>query len=169
VKLLYSPDGTLAFTTGAYTSVGSNATTWSFLGGGAGSITIGGTIPAQGTFGGDTPGPQLSGAIQSAIVTASGNNFNVAIGMFINTIDPALAAYYGEPTTGWFGFFDIGFQAVASDSSPSTGTGWGSSTSVSSGDVLTSSVPEPSSVVLAGLGALGAIGYGLRLRKALGA
>jgi len=36
-------------------------------------------------------------------------------------------------------------------------------------DLVLSSVPEPSSMAIAGLGALGMIGYGLRRRKALGA
>jgi hypothetical protein len=44
-----------------------------------------------------------------------------------------------------------------------TGFNYGGTSSV------TAAVPEPSSLVLAGLGALGMIGYGLRRRKALGA
>jgi hypothetical protein len=36
-------------------------------------------------------------------------------------------------------------------------------------DTSTNPIPEPSTVVLAGLGALGLIGYGLRRRKAMGA
>jgi len=45
----------------------------------------------------------------------------------------------------------------------------GTFTASSSGTFSASAVPEPSSMAIAGLGALGMIGYGLRRRKALGA
>ncbi len=166
VTLLFTtPNGALNFTTGAYTSVGSSSTVWNF--GGGGPITIAGTIPVQSpSFPGDTA-TQLSGTIQSASVTDVSGVFNLAVAVFINTIDPTLAAYYGVPTGGWSGALHIDFSP-ATTNSPLTGTAF-SSTSVGSGDVVTNVVPEPSTMAIAGIGALGMIGYGLRRRKALGA
>jgi len=161
VSLPYTPLGTLAFSSGAYTSTGSSSTVWNFLGGGA--ITISGTLTPNPP---DT-GTQLSGTVQSATVTNVSGVFDLAVTVFVNTIDATLATYLGVPTTGWSGALHIDFNPASTNTSPSTGTAF-ASTSVGSGDVVTS-VPEPSSLAIAGLGGLGLIGFGLRRRKALGA
>jgi hypothetical protein len=148
--------GVLTFTSGNLT--GSSPGEWDFGAGAPGGITIKGGIASLGIAGGST---LLTGQIESASVVASTGNFKVAISDFVNIVNPTLAAFYGNPSTGWSGNFNIGFSA------PGTSPGTFTSTGVSSGDVITS-IPEPSSFVL-GCIALGTIGYGLRRRKVLGA
>jgi len=168
VSLTYTPAGTEAFTTGNYVAAGSGGNIWNF--GGGGPITISGTIPAQGTFPGDVAGTQLTGTIQSARVDTTGPATSVVLSVFINTIDAALSTYYGIPTGArWAGNLTLHFSPDGiTNTTPATGTAF-SSTVVGSGDTTTSPVPEPSSLAIAGIGALGLIGYGLRRRKALGA
>jgi hypothetical protein len=149
--------GVLTFNTGKLTSFTTSPATWSFGGGGANSILITGGMSTPSIPGGTT---LLSGTVESATVTEGGGNFKVAVAAFFNTINSTLAGYYGVPTTGWSGNFNIGFNAAG------TPPGAFSSTNVSSGDVITS-VPEPSSLAIAGLGALGMIGVGLRRRTAV--
>jgi len=150
--------GTLGFTSGNLTS--STASSWVFGVGPASAVTINGST-AHGS------GALLSGQVESVIVTASGaNNFNVAIGVILNIVNPTLASFFGlsgGSSNPWTGNFNIGFTAAA------TPPGAISSTQVLSGDLITTPVPEPSTMAIAGLGALGMIGYGLRRRKALGA
>jgi len=168
VSLPYSGLGTLAFTSGAYTTAGvassgyvaSSTTLWNFTGGGP--ITISGTL----TTPADT-GTQLSGSITSASVQNVGGVLDLSVALFINSIDATLASYLGVPTNGWTGFLHIDFTPATINTNPATGTAF-ASTKAGSGDIVTT-IPEPSSLAIAGLGALGMIGYGLRRRKALGA
>ena len=73
--ILAISNGVLSFATGA-----SNGS-WSW--GPGGSISITGTVPAQGTFGG-TSGTLLSGTLVSAVVSPSSGSFLVSIGAFVN-------------------------------------------------------------------------------------
>jgi hypothetical protein len=150
-------NGLLNFTSGAFAGV--VGTEWTFGGGGAGSITISATGPAS-----VLPSPLLTGQILNAQVTGSGGGFHVAIAAFVNTIGTGLASLYGVPTTGWSGNLNIGFTTPDGPVAPAAFN----SSLVSSGDVLCT-VPEPSTMAIAGLGGLGLIGYGLRRRKAMGA
>ncbi|MGC8641282.1 MAG: PEP-CTERM sorting domain-containing protein [Isosphaeraceae bacterium] len=143
-------NGFLNFSSGAFASV--NGSEWDF--GGGGPITITATSP----FGG---GALLSGTITNAQVTGSGGTYHVAIAAFFNTISSGVASYFGVPTSGWSGNLSISFNTSNAVTAPGTFT----SSSVRSGDVTTS-VPEPSTMAIAGLGALGLIGYGLRRRRA---
>jgi MYXO-CTERM domain-containing protein len=68
------------------------------------------------------------------------------------------------------GIVTISFQFTSSTTLSSlTGSGNGTHTSYSGSITAASSTPEPSSMAIAGLGALGMFGYGLRRRKASGA
>jgi hypothetical protein len=153
--------GLLNFTTGNLT--GSTPTTWTFGAGPSGAMTIAGGIAGLGIAAGTN---LLSGTIQSATVTSGGgNNFNVAVSLFSNTVNATLAAFYGLTggSAPWSGNFNIGFTTSSSATPPGA-----FSTSpnglVQSGDVTTSPVPEPSTMAIAGLGAIGFIGFGLRRR-----
>jgi len=148
--------GILSFTSGASTG------SWTWGTGAAGSLTITGGMSTPSIPGGTQ---LVTGQIESVVVTASGNNFDVAIAVILNTVNSTLASYYGltgGSGTSYSGNFNIGFHATGSPPSSF------SSYQVNSGDVITSPVPEPSTMAIAGLGALGMIGYGLRRRKALG-
>jgi hypothetical protein len=153
--------GLLNFTTGNLT--GSTATSWSFGAGPAGALTITGGIAGLGIAAGST---LLSGTIQSATVTSGGgNNFEVAISLFSNTVNSTLAAFYGLQggSFPWSGNFNIGFQ-TSSAATPPGAFSTSPSGAVKSGDVITTPVPEPSTMAIAGLGAIGFIGFGLRRR-----
>jgi hypothetical protein len=151
--------GILNFTSGAFT--GTSGGEWVFGMGAPGSITITGSGPGIGS------GVLLTGRILEADVTGSKKNFHVAIGAFVNTISSALAAYFGVPAgpgMPWSGNLNIGFTTSGKPIAPGTFN----SINVSSGDVITS-IPEPSSLAIAGLGGVGLIGYGLRRRRPVGA
>jgi PEP-CTERM motif len=154
--------GALNFTSGAFTgNVGTSE--WVFGAGPAGGLTITGGISSLGLANGST---LLSGTIESVSVIAAGSTFKVGIAAFLNTINSTLASHYGfqgGSGASWTGVYNIGFNAKGS------APGSFSSSSVQSGGVDTSPiVPEPSSLVIAGLGALGMIAFGLWRRKAVG-
>ncbi len=77
---------------------------------------------------------------------------------------------------------NVGLTGVSSTTNGTVGTGYtlsnalniyyaaGNSSNINATTTLSAvAVPEPSTMAIAGLGALGMIGYGLRRRKALGA
>ncbi len=137
--------GAMNFTSGAFTgNVGTSE--WVFGAGPAGGLTITGGISSLGLANGST---LLSGTIKSASVVASGSTFKVGISVFLNTVNSTLASYYGlqgGSGASWTGIYNIGFNATGS--APSSF----SSSSVGSGTVDTNPiVPEPSSLVIAGL------------------
>jgi hypothetical protein len=89
----------------------------------------------------------------SATVTTVTANFGAAISTPFSFSVSLSGITTPQPTLGAFGFTNFA----------------GSDTSTASASINTTSVPEPSSLVLAGVGALGMIGFGLRRRKVLGA
>jgi len=160
--------GLLNFNTGTSSGTG----VWQWTGTSGNSFTITGSVAAQPAdvppFPG-TAGPALlTGTILTASVIQTGiDTEKIAVTAFVNTVNATLANYVGlgngsVPT--WHGALNLSFFVP-------TGTVLGAqftSTGLGSGDAITSPVPEPSSLAIAGLGALGLIGYGLRRRKAMG-
>jgi len=118
------------------------------------SITIVGNI-GSGTetlLSGQVTGAKLEPFLGSVVLDVTG---------FTNTVASDLAVFFGVPTSPWAGAFHI-------DLTLPSGVALGHSFSgahAGSGDLVTST-PEPSSMVLAGLGALGLIGFGIRRRRA---
>jgi hypothetical protein len=140
--------GTLTFTTGNLT--GSSIDTWYF--GGGGSITLTGGIDLDPL----TPGLEipvgtvlLSGTFTDASVMSFGRLFKISGASFFDTKNGALTTYFGLPSGTYEGNFNISF--LASGFPPN----FFSSTSVGSGDVLDSPVPEPATMLLFGGGLVG--------------
>lgn len=158
VPALPIQSGSLNFTAGNWTS-SPDPNSWDFGAGPSGGIKITGGVSALGI----ALGTQLlTGQIEASNVSRVGGTFKVAIAMFVDHVNAVLASHYGllgGSTYLWSGDFNVGFHA------PGTAPGAFASTNVTSGDVLTSPVPEPSTMAIAGLGALGLIGFGLRRRK----
>jgi hypothetical protein len=162
LDLLTISNGKLNFTTGNWTS-SPTINDWEFASPGpVGGLTIVGGIASLGIANGTA---LLTGQIKGANVSQVGSSaFKVAIAFFINTVDATLAAHYGllgGASYTWTGDFNIGFSCPSPCSAPGAFT----SSRVTSGDVITSPVPEPSTMAVAGLGALGLIGYGIRRRR----
>lgn len=138
--------GVLSFTTGNFTS--STPTTWNF--GSGGSITI------MGDDGLGAPGVTalLSGSFLSAVVTNIGGAFKIAGSAFLSIVDPDLAAFYGltgGATNQFGGSFNLMFVAAG------TPPGGFASSQVLSGDIVVSPAPEPGTLAMAGLAAVGGI------------
>jgi hypothetical protein len=152
--------GTLSFTTGS--STGSDSNDWYFGAGPIGGLSITGGISSLGIAAGTT---LLSGTISSASVQDVGNVFQVSVAVFFNTVNTTLANSYGLPggSFPWGGTFAL--VSTGLTASPPSGF---TVNRVDSGNVVTT-VPEPSSLAIAGIGAAGLLGYGWRRRKTLGA
>ncbi len=119
------------------------------------SFTTGGTNYLSGTF-----TDAVFGTGTGLTLTASNGTGGESLSFNSNVIP---AADLGDP---------LSLQLSFSNVTPPVGiTGTTLSAFVSSigGNASANPVPEPSSMAIAGLGALGLIGYGLRRRKALGA
>jgi PEP-CTERM motif len=155
--------GSVNFSSGAFISEStqSGQTIWNFSGGGTVTLTGGMSTPslASGTT-------LLSGTIASVTVIETSTGYSVSIAAFYNTVNTALSGHYGVSDPTWGGTMNIGFMASPNGSGGFTTSNGGF---VGSGDVTTTAAPEPSSLAIAGIGALSLIGYGLRRRKALGA
>jgi hypothetical protein len=125
-----------------------------------GFLVITGGIPLLGIPNGTV---LKSGTNVGAQVAPGVTGINVAIGTppFADAINPALAAFFGFPATGWTGSFNISFATSAAD----LNAGFTSSSVLSGNVVETLAVPETSSFVVAVLSSLGLIGYGLRRRR----
>lgn len=147
-------DAVLSFTTGNLTAV--VGSTYFF--GGGGSISIVGDVSAIGIPAGTT---LLTGTFTSAQVVAAGGTFKVTIATFLDVKDERLAAYYGlAGAPGWLGQMNLSFNAAGT---PPNGF---QSSSVLSGDVINTPLPEPTSLALLGMGVMGMMGYAARRRKA---
>ncbi|MGC8640288.1 MAG: PEP-CTERM sorting domain-containing protein [Isosphaeraceae bacterium] len=145
-------NGTLNATSGPGTFVGNIV---SFGAGAANSITINGSIL------GNTTEVLLSGQVTSAKLETLYGQTVLDLTGFTNSIASDLAAHFGVPTFPWAGAFHVDFTLPTGVSlgQPFNKAGAGS------GDLVTSPVPEPSSLTIAALGALGLLGYGIRRRR----
>jgi hypothetical protein len=146
----------------------------------AGTTTNGATLQAQATIQG-TGGPATTTDTTSA--TASVDGTNTAFGTGTPTLSSVGTTPAGLSTT--YTFTGGGVGAVTNFTVTNGANGFsisdplmitlaaGSSASFTEvtnvAPHLVSVVPEPSSLAIAGIGALGLIGFGLRRRKALGA
>jgi len=154
-------NGHLNFTTGA------GSPGWNF--GGGGSITITGWIPGLVGSAINNNVVLMSGTFQSAAVTKllakKSTTLLLAGSAFYNSINPVLRTYFGlAGAIDWSGSFNIqiqvpGVKNVGNAFSTDAGG------RVLSGDVVTGPVlPEPGTIVMAGLGGLLCLGvYGRRM------
>jgi len=123
------------------------------------SITSGATNYLSGTFGDETFGFN-GGTI--AFMSASSPPGSI---VFTSNYTPAFPLT--PPSGVSFTFTNVNpALGIVGSGSTATIASFGGDTS---GNFNASPVPEPSTMAIAGLGALGMIGYGLRRRKALGA
>lgn len=149
--LLVLSNATLKFTTGNFS--GSTANTWDFSGGGA--ISLVGGVPALLIPDGTT---LFSGSFLPAMVATLGTTFKIAGAAFSDLKNPDLVAFYGLPSgISYAGNFNISFNTAAS--SPPAAF---SSTSLLSGDITNTPIPEPASLTLVGSAMIGLASFARR-------
>jgi hypothetical protein len=105
-----------------------------------------------------------------SVVTSFGGGFYFVGAGYIDQVNASLASYFGLPggmgpdAQIWTGTFNFSFMGTDTGG-VITATG----ANISGGDFDTHAVPEPSSLVLTGLGALGMLVFGPWRRMAAGA
>ncbi len=141
-SILNLTGGRLDFHTGNLT--GSDASHWSFGAGGSIQITTASAI---------LPGASnvlLAGTFESADVELGSGTFKVVIASYANAADDELAGYFGiAPGSAWHGDLNLSFMGTGLP------PGGFRSSRVLSGDVTTGAVPEPSSLLMGSIAALG--------------
>lgn len=137
---------TLSFMTGGFVS--STASSYDFAKGGSITITQGGNSLLTGSFTSDT------------IVTDVGSgNFKVVAAGFSGTLSPAFEKTLGTTDPNYTGGLSLLFNASGVNGAAFTNS------TVQSGNMGISTVPEPSTMVMAGTAGAFALGYGLRRRR----
>jgi len=154
-SILAITGGKLNFTTGTFDS--STSSSWNFKSGA--TITLTGAVLSLGIT--NTNTVLLSGYFNMITTVAKTNgNFKVQESGIFDHKNVLIEQYYGinnGPLT-WSGSMDAHFTAVGSP------PGSFSSTLIGTASIF-NTAPEPSSMAIAGLGALGLIGYGIRRRR----
>jgi hypothetical protein len=158
-------NGALAFNTGAFTSFKNG--TYSFDATGS-SIAITGKTSATGSGVATLMNGKLTGTATVVSGNFFGHMFAVVFTAVFTAINDQVAAYFGiAPGLAWEGEFGLIFDAASDPNNPDSNNF--QSTGLSGGNVLVTPVSAPSSLVLAGCGALGMLGYAWRRRKMIAA
>jgi len=148
LSILNLTGGRLDFQTGNLT--GSDSGHWFFGPGGSISITTTAPIVAGAS------NTLLSGTFTSAEVDYSNDGipgYKVVIAAFVNSVDDKLAAYYRiPPGLPWAG--NLNFSFFAAGIPPGAFNSF-SSDNLGSGDVITSAIPEPGSLLMGSIAVAG--------------
>jgi len=158
--------GRLNFTTGAFKEFDSDG---HYVFNSGGSVTLTGAIPSIGIT--DTSTVLLTATFTDSpsVLTAPGG-FKIFGGGLTDDLNSILAAHYGVSAalSDFIGELNLGFRAT---SAPVTGAFTATGNAVGSGDITAGGgtiiplgVPEPSTLLSCGLGALTLIGFAARRR-----
>ena len=147
--------GTLNFATGAFTGTGTTGQEWDF--GAGGSVSMTGAIPSLGIT--DPHTILLSGSFVGTPfvrpVAAGVNTLAVEGAGFLNLVNPTLASYFGLPIgTTYNGGLTFLFNGAGAPGSPFHNGDYLSG-HLTSAPMNSPPVPEPSSVLVIGLGFAG--------------
>ena len=151
----------LNFSTGNL--IGGTATSLSFGAAPSSNITLSGTVDVDGNGvvdASDITGTLFSGSFGQADIFTAGTSFRVAIAGFFDEKHVDLLALYGLPISNYLGNFNLSFTAV--DNNLLDGF---RSTTLLSGDITNSPVPEPGTLLLLGTGLASLAFYARRRRN----
>jgi len=135
-------------------------------------------VPAFGVQGGFSGTLTIADGSHTITVTFSGYQLNVGSGSAtlqtaLSGSTTSISANFGNNSFSQPETLSLSLTGLAPNAPGAGSFGFANFTGNDSGNTSASltiaSVPEPSSLAIAGIGALGLIGYGLRRRKALGA